>query len=111
LRDPHTQNQGPGRSSTLSTLSTSCRPMPNTPHAFCPSRGGGPIFIFPEKPWELSSPRIYASTDSQAFIVAVSLFVSMLYAMSRSQQLFPPHVSSYRTQFPFSPPAVTVTPL
>ena len=45
LRDPHTQNQGPGRSSTLSTLSTSCRPMPNTPHAFGPSRGGGTIFI------------------------------------------------------------------
>ena len=45
LRDPHTQNQGPGRSSTLSTLSTSCHPMPSTPHAFCPSRGGGPIFI------------------------------------------------------------------
>ena len=45
LRDPHTQNPGPGRSSTLSTLSTSCRPMSSTPHAFCPSRGGGPIFI------------------------------------------------------------------
>jgi hypothetical protein len=45
LRDPHTQNQGPGRSSTLSTLSTSCRPMPNTPHAFGPSRGGGTILI------------------------------------------------------------------
>jgi hypothetical protein len=56
LRDPHTQNQGPGRSSTLSTLSTSCRPMSSTPHAFCPSRGGGPIFLFPEKPWELSNP-------------------------------------------------------
>ena len=111
LRDPHTQNQGPGRSSTLSTLSTSCRPMPNTPHAFCPSRGGGPIFLFPEKPWELSSTRIYASTDSQVFIVAFSLFVSMLYAMSRSQQLFPLHISSYRTQLPFSPPAVPVAPL
>ena len=56
LRDPHTQNQGPGRSSTLSTLSTSCHPMSSTPHAFCPSRGGGPIFLFPEKPWELSNP-------------------------------------------------------
>ena len=111
LRDSHTQNQGPGRSSTLSTLSTSCRPMPSTPHAFCPSRGGGLYFLFPEKPWELSSTRIYASTDSQVFIVAFSLFVSMLYAMSLSQQLFPLHVSSYRTQFPFSPPAVTVTSL
>lgn len=110
-RDSHTQNQGPGRSSTLSTLSASCRPMPNAPYAFLPSRSGGPIFLFPEKPWELSTTRIYASTDSQVFIVAFSLFVSMLYAMSRSQQLFPPHVSSYRTQFPFTSPAVTVTPL
>ena len=111
VRDPHIQDQGPGRSSTLSTLSASCRPMSNTPRAFCPSRGGGPVFLFPEKPWELSSTRIYASTDLQVFIVAFSLFVSMLYAMSRSQQLFPPHVSSYRTQFSFTPPAVTVTPL
>lgn len=110
-RDSHTQNQGPGRSSTLSTLSASCRPMPNAPYAFLPSRSGGPIFLFPEKPWELSTTRIYASTDSQVFIVAFSLFVSMLYAMSRSQQLFSPHVSSYRTQFPFTSPAVTVTPL
>ncbi|KAI0279332.1 hypothetical protein BC826DRAFT_593584 [Russula brevipes] len=31
----------------------------------------------------------------------------MLYTMSHSQQLFPPHVSSYRTQFPFTSPAVT----
>ena len=45
LRDFHTQNQGPGRSSTLSTLSTSCRPMSSIPRAFCPSRGGGPISI------------------------------------------------------------------
>jgi len=111
LRDSHTQNQGPGRSSTLSTLSASCRPMPNAPYAFFPSRSGGPIFLFPEEPWELSTTRIYASTDSQVFIVAFSLFVSLLYAMSRSQQLFPPHVSSYRTQFPFTSPAVTVTPL
>jgi hypothetical protein len=111
LRDPHIQNQDPGRSSTLSTLSTSCRPMPNTPHALCPPEVEDLFFLFPEKPWELSSTWIYASTDSQVFIVAVSLFISMLYAMSRSQQLFPPHVSSYRTQFPFSPPAVTVTPL
>jgi hypothetical protein len=36
-----------------------------------------------------------ASTDSQVFIVAFSIFVSMLYTMSHSQQLFPPHVSSY----------------
>jgi hypothetical protein len=85
--------------------------MPNAPYAFLPSRSGGPIFLCPEKPWQLSTTRIYASTDSQVFIVAFSLFVSMLYAMSRSQQLFPPHVSSYRTQFPFTPPAVTVTPL
>jgi hypothetical protein len=110
LRDSHTHNQGPGRSSTLSTLSASCRPMPNAPHAFY-SRGGGPIFLFPAMPWELSSTRIYASTDSQVFIVAFSIFVSMLYTMSHSQQLFPPHVSSYRTQFPFTSPAVTVTPL
>lgn len=45
LRDPHTLHQGPGRSSTLSTLSASCRPMPNAPHAFNSSR-----FVFPEKP-------------------------------------------------------------
>jgi len=111
LRDSHTQNQGPGRSSTLSTLSASCRPLPNAPYVFFPSRSGGPIFLFPEKPWELSTTRIYASTDFQVFIVAFSLFVSMIYAMSRSQQLFPPHVSSYRTQFPFTPPAVPDTPL
>jgi hypothetical protein len=108
LRDPHTQNQGPGRSSTLSTLSTSCRPARRTP--FAPPEAED-LFLFPEKLWELSSTRIYASTDSQVFIVAFSLFVSMLYAMSRSQQLFPPHVSSYRTQFPFSPPEITITPL
>jgi hypothetical protein len=110
-RDSHTLNQGPGRSSTLSTLSASCRPMPNAPYAFLPSRSGGPIFLFPEKPWQLSTTWISASTDSQVFIVAFSLFVSMLYAMSRSQQLFPPHVSSYRTQFSFTPPAITLTPL
>ena len=108
LRDPHTQSQGPGRSSTLSTLSTSCRPARRTP--FAPPEAED-LFSFPEKRWELSSTRIYASTDSQVFIVAFSLFVSMLYAMSRSQQLFPPHVSSYRTQFPFSPPEITITPL
>jgi hypothetical protein len=108
LRDPHTQNQGPGRSSTLSTLSTSCRPARRTP--FAPPEAED-LFSFPEKLWELSSTRIYASTDSQVFIVAFSLFVSMLYAMSRSQQLFPPHVSSYRTQLPFSPPEITITPL
>ena len=87
LRDPHTQNQGPGRSSTLSTLSTSCRPARRTP--FAPPEAGD-LFSFPEKRWELSSTRIYASTDSQVFIVAFSLFVSMLYAMSRSQQLVSP---------------------
>ena len=108
LRDPHTQNQGPGRSSTLSTLSTSCRPARRTP--FAPPKAED-LFSFPEKLWELSSTGIYASTDSQVFIVAFSLFVSMLYAMSRSQQLFPLHVSSYRTQFPFSPPEITITPL
>ena len=69
------------------------------------------MFVFPEKPWELSTTRIYASTDLQMFIMAFSLFVSMIYAISRSQQLFPPHVSSYRTQFPFTPPAVPDTPL
>ena len=111
LRDSHTQNQGPGRSSTLSTLSASCRPMPNAPHAFFSSRCGGPIFLFPETPWELSTTRIYASTNLQVFIVAFSIFVSMIYAMSHSQQLFPPHVSSYRTQFPLTPPAVPDTPL
>jgi hypothetical protein len=47
LRDPHTQNQGLGRSSTLSTLSTSCRPAHRT---LC--------------------TRIYPSTDSQVFIAA-----------------------------------------
>ena len=108
LRDPHTQNQGPGRSSTLSTLSTSCRPARRTP--FAPPKAED-LFSFPKKLWELSSIRIYASTDSQVFIVAFSLFVSVLYAMSRSQQLFPPHVSSYRTQIPFSPPEITITPL
>jgi hypothetical protein len=108
LRDPHTQNQGPGRSSTLSTLSTSCRPARRTPFATSEAED---LFSFPEKRWELSSTRIYASTDLQVFIVAFSLFVSMLYAMSRSQQLFPPHVSSYRTQFPFSSPEITITPL
>lgn len=108
LRDPHTQNQGPGRSSTLSTLSTSCRPARRTP--FAPPEAEV-LFSFLEKLWELSSTRIYASTDSQVFIVAFSLFVSMLSAMSRSQQLFPPHVSSYRTQFPFSPPEITIAPL
>ena len=41
LRDPHTQNQGPGRLSTLSTLSTSCRPARRTP--FAPPEA--PIFI------------------------------------------------------------------
>jgi hypothetical protein len=87
LRDPHTQNQGPGRSSTLSTLSTSCHPARRTP--FSPPEAGD-LFSFPEKRWELSSTRIYASTDSQVFIVAFSLFVSMLYAMSRSQQLVSP---------------------
>ena len=111
-REHHTQNQGPGRSSTLSTLSASCRPMPNAPPYPCyPSRGGGPVFLFPEKPWELSCTRIYASTDSQVFIVAFPLFISMLYTMSRSQQLFPPHVSSSRTRSPLTTPAVTVTPL
>ena len=90
LRDSHPQNQGPGRSSTLSTLSASCRPMPNAPYAFFSSRCGGPIFLFPETPWELSTTRIYASTDLQVFIVAFSIFVSVIYAMSRSQQLFPP---------------------
>ncbi|KAH9166504.1 hypothetical protein EDB89DRAFT_214402 [Lactarius sanguifluus] len=33
LREPYAQNQGPGRSPTLSTLYASCRPMPNPPHA------------------------------------------------------------------------------
>lgn len=108
LRDPHTQNQGAGRSSTLSTLSTSCRPARRTP--FAPPKAEV-LFSFPEKLWESSSTRIYASTDSQVFIVAFSLFVSMLSAMSRSQQLFPPHISSYRTQFPFSPPEITIAPL
>ncbi len=110
LRDPHTQNQGPGRSSTLSTLSASCRPMPNTPHAFAPSRGGGPIFISGEALGVEQYPDLRLDRLA-GVLVAFSLFVSMLYAMSRSQQLFPPHVSSYRTQFPFSPPAVTITPL
>jgi hypothetical protein len=110
-REHNTQNQGPGRSSTLSTLSASCRPVPNAPfHACCPSRGGGPICLFPEKPWELCCTRIYASTDLQVFIVAFSLFVSMLYTMSRSQHLFPPHISSSRTRSPLTPPAVTVAP-
>lgn len=85
--------------------------MPSrTPHAFCPPEAEV-LFSFLEKLWELSSTRIYASTDSQVFIVAFSLFVSMLSAMSRSQQLFPPHLSSYRTQFPFSPPEITIASL
>ena len=32
-REPYAQNQGPGRSPTLSTFYASCRPMPNPPHA------------------------------------------------------------------------------
>ncbi len=32
-REPYAQNQGPGRSPTLSTLYASCRPMSNPPHA------------------------------------------------------------------------------
>jgi len=49
LRDPHTQNQGPGRSSTLSTLSASCRPMPNAPHAFLFLPRWRPYICFSEK--------------------------------------------------------------
>ncbi|KAF8267976.1 hypothetical protein EI94DRAFT_1728875 [Lactarius quietus] len=75
------------------------------------SRGGGLVILFPGKPWELSCVWIHASADSQVFIVAFSLFLSTLYAMSRSQQLFPPHVSSYRTKSPFTSPAVPVTRL
>jgi hypothetical protein len=32
-REPYAQNQGPGRSPTLSTFYASCRPLPSPPHA------------------------------------------------------------------------------
>ena len=110
-REPYAQNQGPGRSPTFSTFYASCRPVSNRSTPVTPSRGGGLVILFPGKPWELSCIWIHASADSQVFIVAFSLFLSTLYAISRSQQLFPPHVSSSRTKSPFTSPAVTVTPL
>jgi hypothetical protein len=110
-REPYAQNQGPGRSPTLSTFYASCRPMPSPPHACYSLPRRRTRDLFPRKPWELSCIWIHASVDSQVFIVAFSLFLSTLYAISRSQQLFPPHVSSSRTKSPFTSPAVTVTHL
>ena len=110
-RETYAQNQGPGRSPTLSTFYASCRPMHNPPHAcYSLPRWRTRDFV-PGKPWELSCIWIHASADSQILIVAFSLFLSTPYAMSRSQHLFPPHVSSSRTKFPFASPAVTVTSL
>jgi len=88
--------------------------MPSLLHAFCPFGGGGPIFVSKEA-FGVEQYLYLRLTDLQVFIVAFSFdFFSLLYALSRSQQLFPPHVSSYRThptQFPFSLPKLMITPL
>jgi hypothetical protein len=55
-RDPYAQNQGPGRSPTLSTFYASCRPMPSRPTPVTPSRGGGLVIFIS---WEALGVELY----------------------------------------------------